>query len=119
MEDSEPRIAFAAFFTYLTLLWRDRNYEQYRDAVGRGRARFSAIGVFPGLEAQAASCSADRQHLLVGLDHAKRAVELSPSRAGILHTYASIVSSLSEMGVSCRFRGYFTARGVVGKAHRV
>lgn len=96
IDDEDAQIAFNALFLELTILWRDRDFAQYRAVVAGARVRFRDNPRFPSLEAQACSCSVDARVLRRGLDHAKTALANLPGRPGILHTFAALVASLAD-----------------------
>lgn len=97
-EDQDERIAFNALFAELGVLWRDRDFAQYRTRVREARSRFRENPRFLGLEAQACSSLTDASSLRTGLDCAQRALDVLPERPGLLHTFAQITASLADQG---------------------
>ncbi|HEY1833014.1 MAG TPA: hypothetical protein VGG08_01150 [Solirubrobacteraceae bacterium] len=97
-EDSDERIAFNALFAELSLLWRDRDFAQYRARVAESRGRYRDQARFLGCEAQACGSRTDVSSLRSGRLFAQRALADLPDRPGILHTLAQIIASLAEQG---------------------
>ena len=93
IDDADETVAFNALLAELSLLWRDRDFAQYRAQVesvrGRWRQDERTRGLFLGLEAQACSSSTNEHALRTGLGYARNSLEYLPSRPKLLNIFAN------------------------------
>ncbi|MCU1394622.1 MAG: hypothetical protein JWM34_3050 [Ilumatobacteraceae bacterium] len=89
---------FKAFCVSMTLLWRNRDFERFRNLLSLYEPSFVSEPMFKALEAQAALTTSDVFELRSGLVAARAALALMPNRTYVIHTFAHLILEIADHG---------------------